>query len=355
MKSLYVSGKFDDAGGRPSKIARRIFETVKLPEMNYYNGGRYGELEKILDSIGEFKLVYWFADVDNSKEKLVKEIKNKNNACILVTSKRNAKDKYSFADLVYHALNIKSNLFVEFGLENSRYYGRVIDPLGNVFLDRTDNFDSAGKALKQRTDELMKYTRISSRQIGEKIEAPNEEKFFSLVKEYADKFHKLIHAHPEAVNRFFGNASFRCENGFPSFKDKNLIHVSKRNVDKREISSQSFVAVNPKLPLEYFGSSKPSVDSPIQVKLYEYYQDIRYMLHAHVYIENVPFTEHIVPCGAVEEFNEIIKLFPDRKSANFSVNLKGHGSLILVNNSDNLKYIHYLPRNIPEIHESYLL
>lgn len=40
------------------------------------------------------------------------------------------------------------------------------------------------------------------------------------------------------------NVSFRCEKGFPSFRDKNIIYVSKRNMDKRMIGKEGFVAVN---------------------------------------------------------------------------------------------------------------
>ncbi len=89
MNSLYLAGKFDENKGRHSKIAAQIYEQVKLEDMTYVNGGSFGDLEKILESIDKFKLIYWFADVDNEKPKLVKEIKEKNRECILVTSKRN--------------------------------------------------------------------------------------------------------------------------------------------------------------------------------------------------------------------------------------------------------------------------
>jgi hypothetical protein len=77
------------------------------------------------------------------------------------------------------------------------------------------------------------------------------------------------------------------------------------------------------------------------------------MLHSHAYIENAPFTGKIVPCGAVEEAEEIINLFPDGESVNFSVNLKGHGSLILASDVKYLKNISYIPRDMPEIHPEY--
>lgn len=353
MKVLYVAGKFDENNGRPSKIAAQIYEQVKLEEMTYINGGSFSDLEKIIESIDDFKLIYWFADVDNEKPKLIKEIKEKNKECILITSKRN-RGEYSFADLVYRALGNKSNLFVEFSEKNGRYLGRVADPLGNVFLDYSEDFSLVGRTLKKRTEELLQFTRVQSEQIYEEQTVPNEKRFFDLVKNYANEFHELIHAHSEAVNRFFGNASFRCENGFPSFRDEKSIFVSKRNVDKREICASSFVPVKIELPIRYCGESKPSVDTPIQVKLYEHYSNVKYMLHAHVYVKEAPFTESIIPCGALEEFDEIVNLFPDKKQVNFAVNLKGHGSLLLVDNPSKLENIKYVPRPIPEVHGGYL-
>ncbi|MBI5065938.1 class II aldolase/adducin family protein [Candidatus Woesearchaeota archaeon] len=353
MKTLYIAGKFDDNNGRPSKIAAQIYEQVKTEEMQYINGGSFSDLEKILESVTDFKLIYWFADVDNEKPKLIKEIKEKNKECILVTSKRN-NGEYSFADLIYRALDNKSNLFVEFSQLNDRYRGRVADPLGNVFLDYSKDFNLVGKALKKRTQELLNFSRVQSEQVNGEIKTPNETEFFTLVKNYATKFHELIHAHPEAVNRFFGNASFRCENGFPSFRKDKIIFVSKRNVDKREISALSFVPVKIELPVQYQGENKPSVDTPIQVKLYEHYNNVNYMLHAHVYVKDAPFTDNIVPCGALEEFDEVVKLFPNKTKTNFAVNLRGHGSLVLANNLAKLENIQYFPRMIPEIHGGYL-
>jgi hypothetical protein len=91
---------------------------------------------------------------------------------------------------------------------------------------------------------LLSYTRIQSKKIGERIEVPNEEDFFKIIRKYANVFHELIHAHPEATNRFFGNASFRCEHCFPSFKvSENIIFVSRRNVGKRLIGKDRFVGV----------------------------------------------------------------------------------------------------------------
>lgn len=356
QKTLFIAGKFDDNNGKASTIGEIIFNgigPVNNANCDYHNGGSFAELEQIMDRIQDYKTIYWFPDIPNDKVKLVKQIKEKNNACILVTSKRNTEGKYSFADLVHHALGNKSNLFVEFTEEEGRYQGRVIDPLGNVFLNYNSDFTLLGKVLAERVSELGQYTRIGSRQVGERKEVPSDEAFFGAIQQHGETFHNLIHAHPDAVNRFFGNASFRCERGFPSFKDGNLIYVSQRNIDKRFISSDGFVALNSTIPVQYYGDRKPSVDSPIQVALYNYYPNVKYMLHGHVYVQGAPFTKNVVPCGALEEAEEIIALFPNPQTVNVAVNLKGHGSLLMVNDVRELENIPYFPRPIPEVHDDY--
>lgn len=143
--------------------------------------------------------------------------------------------------------------------------------------------------------------------------------------------------------------SFRCENGFPSFKnDDNQIYVSRRNIDKREIAADGFVpVVQVNDAIVYFGPNKPSVDTPIQIRLYHHYRNVRYMLHSHVYAELWPFTSTVLPCGALEEADEVIKLFQSVDDCNFCVNLLGHGSLVLAH--DFIRKIKYISRNIPEL------
>lgn len=351
VKSLFIGGRFNDNCGGFSKIAHQIFKGVELPGMDYHNGGYFMQLELILNKIADYDLVYWFADVPNDKPKLVKQVKRAHKTCTLVTSKRNTENKYSIADLIYHALANKSNLLVEFSESDKRYRGRIIDPLGNIFLDYCPDFSKIGQALKMRTRELLQYTRIPSYRVGEEADVPDEKEFFDIVRLYARRFHELVHAHPEAVNRFFGNASFRCENGFPSFKKEGKIYVSQRNIDKRSINNNSFIAVEQGLPIKYYGAKKPSVDTPVQVMLYDFYKNARYMLHGHVYIEAAPLTDSIIPCGAIEEADEIKRLFPNPEKINFSINLRGHGSLVIADNLDYLKSIQYAPRQIPEVHE----
>jgi hypothetical protein len=354
INSLCVAGRFDDVRGRESKIAKSLYDSIGI-NATLHNGGSFSQLESIVNELHQYNLIFWLADVPNDKEKLVKEIKQKNNACILVTSKRNMNNKYSFPEIIAHALNIKSNLFIEFSSENERYKGRVIDPLGNVFLDYEEDMGIAGKVIGKRVQELFGFSRISSKSIEGKCEVPDEKDFFALVRTYADVFHNLIH--PVSSERFLGNLSFRCERGFPSYREGNMVYVSQRNVDKRFISRDSCVPVmlDSEEKVKYISEHKPSVDTPIQIRLYNYYPQVRYMLHSHTYIAHAPFTENIVPCGAVEEAEEVKKIQPNHDATNFFVNLLGHGSLALASDVQKLREIPYIPRPMPEIHKNYAI
>lgn len=347
IKTLYVAGTFDDEGGTSSKIGEIIFDSIKAKNVDYFNGGFFWELEKIIEDVSKYNIIYWFANVRNDKSKLVREIKKVNKRCILVTSKRNINGKYGFNDLIYRAFENRSNLLVEFSKNKDKYQGRVIDPLGNVFLDNNNDFALLGRVLGKRVTQLLKYTRVPSESVNsEKITAPNENEFYNLVKEYGQRFHNLTH--PQAVNRFLGNASFRDENG---------IYMSRRNIDKRSICRNDFVKVLPRISVgkqvHYLGSKKPSVDTPIQIRLYNYYPNIRYILHGHFYVNGAPFTEQLVPCGAIEEADEIFKLIPDGESTNFAVNLRGHGSLIIVDDVGKIDNFDCAARIIPEVQDGY--
>jgi hypothetical protein len=112
--------------------------------------------------------------------------------------------------------------------------------------------------------------------------------------------------------------------------------VTRRNVEKTTLSESDFVEVSLRPygkgeEVAYYGDAKPSVDAPIQLHLFRRYQNVRYMVHGHVYVEEAPYTAHKIPCGGIEEVEEIAALFPDERAANFAVNLRGHGCLLLAN------------------------
>jgi hypothetical protein len=167
--------------------------------------------------------------------------------------------------------------------------------------------------------------------------------------------------------------SFRCQNGFPSFRGENgIIYVSRRNVDKSDINAGSFVPtyLDDANTVKYFGDNKPSVDTPVQLRLYKNLPWANYMLHAHCYIDTLGLPDTMllrttkpIPCGAIEEAAAIMEPWlvgkfywehaePPRLLA---VNLVGHGCILIAKDIEILKELQkhkdncFVQRPIPEI------
>jgi len=358
---LFVGGTFDENGGKASSLVEKIANFIKKEDsyfnLSLYNGGAYSDLSSIIEECAVSDFVLWWANVPNGLDK-IRDVKTKNHRAILVTSKRNDNEKYSFMELVNHALGLKANLCVEFSKIREKYRMRLFDPLGNVWYQGY-NIEKFTDALLERMVYLKSIHREATicKSIEDVPETPDESEFFEIVRKYADVFHDLIMP-AEGVTRFLGNSSFRCtKGGFPSFKCGPLIYVSRRNVDKRFIDKDAFVPAyysvdNCEPQTFYYGPNKPSVDTPIQVRLYNRLPFIKYMIHSHVYIENAPFTERMVPCGGLAEVGEIMKVI-NKNAGNsghyYAINLKGHGSIVMASDVAFLKHIPYTWRPLPEM------
>ena len=372
-KALIVGGTWDNEDGFPSGLIVKLSDLVsqRMNSVTTYNGGNYNELPEILESAKDFNVVFWFANVfDNSLPK-IRDVKSVAPHTLLVTSKRNdfnvnGTRKYDFEELVQRALSQKANLCFEFTKIGTCFNTRVFDPLGCLWYDGL-NIKEAVDAAMTRLEYLESVTRNGSVNAGEKITfIPNEndEKFLAFVKQSADTFHKLMML-PEHVDRFVGNASMRftketrCMNGFPYIKKGNTVFISRRNVDKTGITFDDFVPCRLWLDgiwfdddqkVVYQGENKPSVDAPVQLRLFRALPHIDYMLHGHCYITDAPMTSMAIPCGAVEEADEILSCV-DKNADFITLNLKGHGCLIMAgaNRLDDMFNVKFEVRPIPEI------
>lgn len=353
-KVLIVGGTFDNEGGRPSKLIFRLYDEL-VKELTFdatlFNGGRVSDLHNvILPSVIEYNVVLWFANVPNDEDKL-RDVKAINPKVILITSKRNDNYKYTFAELISRALAIKANLTVEFSKQDDKFNMMLFDPLGNMFYDGLEVAELCSKLIT-RIKQLLAFTRVPTIQDTENEvpDVPEETKFFDFAHDCADIFHNLIRP-AKGTERFLGNMSFRCQNGFPSFRgDNGIIYVSRRNVDKSDINAGSFVPtyLDEGMNVKYFGDNKPSVDTPVQLRLYKFFPWANYMLHAHCYIDVqdefngfMSFaTSKPIPCGAIEEVQEIVDHYTFWehywKPANnnevprlLAINLTGHGCILI--------------------------
>jgi hypothetical protein len=364
---VLVGGDWDETEGKRSSIFDNIVIGIEKSEVfqniAIFNGGSFQKLEyafRILND-NNIKAVLWMANISNDIPKtFVEQIKTNYPKIMFVSSKRNIDQKYTIQDIIAHGLNLKSNLILEIVNVAGIYEGRLLDPLGNLWCQQTADFESIGIMMATRLNQLMHVTRQatihSPETPGEITEITIIKHFFKTIKEKAETFHELIS--PSKSTRFLGNASFRCERGFPSMRFKDGIYVSKRNVDKRYIDPSAFVHVGWNKDTDtiwYRGDNKPSVDTPIQVKLYNKLPDyIRFMLHSHVYVKNAPFTSKMIPCGGLEEVQEIMDVIIDcvtieQLSRSFAINLKGHGSIIFAWHPSFIDEYEFYVRPIPEL------
>lgn len=377
-KVLIVGGTFDTEGGRPSKLIDSMCKEITEADgykATLFNGGLVTSLHNIiLPSVVNYDVVLWFANVPNDVDKL-RDVKALNPKCILITSKRNDDSKYTFAELISRALAIKANLTIEFSKHDDKFNMMLFDPLGNVFYDGLEVSELC-EALTNRVSKLLTFTRVPSIQDTENEVpvVPDEAEFFDFAHSCADIFHNLIRP-AKGTERFLGNMSFRCQNGFPSFRGENgIIYVSRRNVDKSDINAGSFVPtyLDEELNTKYFGEYKPSVDTPVQLRLYKFFPWANYMLHAHCYVDTTDIPDTVqyntytpVPCGALEEVGEIWGPYVNKghlweacynkQPRLVAVNLCGHGCILIASDVKILKELQkhkdncFVQRPIPEV------
>ena len=377
-KVLIVGGTFDIEGGRPSKLIYNISqELLKEPDFNTtcMNGGCVAELHNIiLPSVTDYDVVLWFANVPNDEDKL-RDVKAINPKTLLITSKRNDDNKYTFAELISRALAIKASLTVEFSKQDDKFNMMLFDPLGNIFYDGLEVSELCNKLIS-RTKQLLTFTRVPSIRDteNESPTVPEETEFFEFAHSCADIFHNLIRP-AKGTERFLGNMSFRCQNGFPSFRGENgIIYVSRRNVDKSDINAASFVPtyLDENLTTKYFGENKPSVDTPVQLRLYKLFPWANYMLHAHCFVDTADIPDTVqyntctpVPCGALEEVGEIWGPYIKKgylweacygkQPRLVAINLCGHGCILIAKDIEILKELQkhkdncFVQRPTPEV------
>lgn len=398
MTILIVGGTWNrefnnvtESYGRPSSLIIKLANALTAYGLvDVYNGGKYDALKDIIKSTPAYDVVFWWANVDNSLPK-IRNVKEIAPYTMLINSKRDDEDKYSFQELVQRSLVAKANLTWKFKkIADKTFETTIFDPLGSVWFKETD-FDAAINACMDRLEFLKSVTRQQTTKSDtskglvmswyfdqfkqpeykseKSVAIPNEQDFVNTVRKYATEFQKFMPIDCK-TERFIGNASLRpilppqvgrCGKGMPSFRGAdNMIFVSKRNIDKQFITLDNFVPVYmDDNKLMYCGDDKPSVDTPVQIRLYDAFPQINYMLHSHCYIKDAPSTHKAIPCGAIEEADEVIntlascKLYTETPQT-FAINLIGHGSIIMWNNMAQFHNeieptLKYYKREMPEI------
>lgn len=361
---LIVGGTFNKTGGKRSYIVNLLAHYLRC---NAINGGTLKDLYSFRPQ-GEDILI-WMPKLDNEEDKILPRLKVMNPKMILVSSKvvkfdDTVPDKcnYSMFELVTRTINSRSNLAIIINTkkiiptinETRTFEFSLIDPLGNIFCKRQD-ITSFTFALQARLLYLAQAQRIPSINVNESNSPYKESnrkvsnEFILMVKHYAKRFENYIQANNP--NRFLGNASTRCMIGFPSMRSSlKTIMVSKRNVNKENITKDDFVEVSlfSNTQVLYKGTSKPSVDTPIQIALYNHFPNINFIIHGHCYIKNAHYTKTKVPCGDLREVKEILEIADFKDTRLEIINLIGHGCLIMSDSIERMNGIELISRPLPE-------
>ena len=341
METLIVGGTFDRNRGRSSKVVAQLANNLNWPCIN---GGHIDELDTI--NFTEIDVLVWMPNINNVEDKILPRIKKINQKLLLIQSKRVIEKDYSVNDVIGRLLQSHSNLGIMITTENEQFCFKLVDPLGNLWAN-TLLITELSTALLDRVTQIRTMQRVGSTQLGDLREFNIEPEFISIIQQYGTEFTKFVNA--VNPNRLLGNASTRCARGFPGIRMNNSIYVTRRNVDKQTLSNNDFVEVDPiERRVGYYGPNKPSVDTPIQIRLFNFYKNVNYMLHGHVYVKDGILTSHTIPCGYIDEFDEIVKFVPDNNSSNFIINLRGHGCLIMANNLEYFKNQTLKARPFPE-------
>lgn len=321
----------------------------------------YTHVENInRETLSEYDVIFYDGEDD-----MAYHIKEKAPLSMLVTF---VSSKVAAKPLMQFVLATKSNLTIK--EEDERYI--VLDPLGNLWYEGENKEEMLEKVLN-RLSFLKSITRqntISAKnnllalnwyfdkfkqeefRAEDTIAIPDASDFLEILRNYSKVFHKLMGDVPLIISKKSPQV-FRCEKGMPSFRCGKYVVVSKRVVEHMFIEQNDLVATFMEDNKLYFlDADKPAVDTPLHIRLYEKFKNINYIIHSHNYIEDAIMTDYSIPCGAVEEFDEVVKVV-EKNNLSFEnnlykINLRGHGALLMGKNLEDLKNVKYIGRMLPE-------
>lgn len=326
-KKIIIGGDFGNES--VSKSSSVIYKLTSLLDSDVVNGGTINDLELTSNDLKDYGLVIWAPNVNNEVEKIYPK---KSTGSVLICTKV-MRDNRDFGDAVARVFKMNANAVIAIDSSEKPFKFTLIDALGNVWCSTSDLAE-----LVSRIEDFYHWSSSSIRMNTKSVEFTSEEqpkvdldRLCGLVKRIADNVES------ERGGRYFGNVSTRCSKLFPSYRlGYDVILMSGRNVAKDRISPEDFVYTKYVTGgILYHGDKKPSVDTPIQLGLYEEFKNINFLIHGHAYIDLAHMTENYFPCGDLRELFEIKNLISPSTNQ-FVINLKNHGFLIGTSDLDQL-------------------
>lgn len=329
MNGVIVGGDFGENPKASSVIAKLVSEL----KANKLNGGSIENIEYAANNLQKYDLIIWAPNVNNEVEKIYPK---KGNGAVLICSKV-LREGRGFDDAVARIFRMNGNAVITIESAEKPFVFTLVDALGNVWCKTTDISE-----LSKNICALYEWTKASIRTRSKEVEfseqelvSKNLDELCEIVKTVADKVEN------ERGGRYFGNVSTRCGKMFPSYRlEHDIVLMSGRNVSKSRITPEDFVYT--KMVdgnVLYHGNKKPSVDTPIQLSMYEHYEHINFFIHGHAYIDGGNTTDHYFPCGDLREVSAVKEKIVRPSARLIFLNLKNHGFIIGANTLENLKML----------------
>lgn len=334
METMIVGGNFGNPPKESGIVGKLTEGVLRLADESdvtvIFNGGTLEQLPHNIDS----DLIIWMPNISNETEK---NYPVKKKGAVLICSKV-MREGYRRQDAVARIFKMHGNAVIAiYDLPDGRKSFKLIDALNNIHWEG-DDIEGLAHAIK----EFYKWTKSAVRIGTIRDDSPvvkhtvfRPDGAFELL-ELNDKLAKFIQT--SCDDRFFGNLSTRCQKLFPSEKDFPGIYVSPRNCDKEKLCVYDMVYVTP--DMRYSGDNKPSVDTPVQMRIYQVNPDVRYMIHGHAFItrEDVPETSRYYLCGDVREADDVLYNIMDTDVRKYgAINLKNHGFLLYSDTLENME------------------
>ena len=279
--------------------------------------------------------------------KIVEGLKHTNPEMLLVPFKM-ADDANSRGATARWMLNLHASLAVYSIVGRSKEFF-VADALGN---DMPVTKSDLPRVLAQQIRNYAMAVRRRSVWKGGEIPAvPHVESYVRFSRKMAPGFTNIIRN--AFTDRWPGNYSFRCAQGFMSARAQNGFVITKRNVAKAGLSENDFVFVASELDgdrLQYWGDSeaKPSIDSPVHRHIYEHLDWVQGIVHGHLRARRAACVcEYDLtrwPCGAENEGWEIVAAAPKDRQDLWVINIEGHGFIALIGDTDPKEALRKLSR-----------
>lgn len=339
---MIVGGRWGD-NPKPSSVVRKLSHC--FDSFYIFNGeGSSKDLPSLLDY--EADLILWMPDIDNEEKKFYPY---KTKGQVLICSKV-MREGYTKMDAISRIFAMHGNAVIAITKPDDQYVFELIDALGNTWFTGSDI-----QALAEKIREFYNFTKSAIR-IGSEPLPNHSVEMFPRSHFDEDRIEALIDANDklsadimtQCGNRFFGNISTRCQKLFPSLRGNTGIFVSPRNSDKSSLTARDlllchFDPYKNKVIYHNGRGESPSVDTPVQLKIYRSVSYINFMIHGHAFLIDGDYnfccrdtTEYFL-CGDVREADEVLATIDIMDYPRHGIiNLKNHGFLMF---SDTLEAI----------------